>query len=248
MAKLSDENYYSVFGWMINQLGLKGVQLQIYSIIYSISQDGESEYYGSLSYLEQFTGTTKPTVIKALRELCEKGYIKKRSETISGVQVNRYSILQVVKKFNHPGKEILPDPVKKFNHPGKEILPNNKDNNKRDNKKEYIYGPFEEFAKDNKELLEALKAFEEMRKTIKKPLTEKAKQMVCNKLEKMAEDFVDKERYMIESLEQSTVNCYQGVFPVKDFEDNKPKIFTMPEDAFPEWKPGTGQTWEDLVP
>lgn len=87
-----------------------------------------------------------------------------------------------------------------------------------------------------------------MRKTIKKPLTEKAKQMMCNKLEKMAEDFVDKERYMIESLEQSTVNCYQGVFPVKDFEDNKPKIFTMPEDAFPEWKPGTGQTWEDLVP
>lgn len=117
-----------------------------------------------------------------------------------------------------------------------------------DSKPDINKGPFEEFAKDNKELLEALKAFEEMRKTIKKPLTEKAKQMVCNKLKKMAEPYIDQERYMIESLEQSTVNCYQGVFPVKDFEDNKPKIIMMPENAFPEWKPGTGQTWEDLVP
>lgn len=85
-----------------------------------------------------------------------------------------------------------------------------------------------------------------MRADIKKPLTEKAKQMVCNKLKKMAEPFADKQRYMIESLEQSTVSCYQGVFPVKEFEDKQPQKEKV-ELAWPKFNPDF-KSIEELIP
>lgn len=60
------------------------------------------------------------------------------------------------------------------------------------------------------EMAEALEAFAEMRKTIKKPLTARAKQMILNKLGKLATD----EETQIAILNQSTMNSWQGVFPL----------------------------------
>ena len=75
-SRIKDENYYVIQGFMINLLGLKGVALSVYAIIYGFTQDGESEFTGSLQYLCDFTGgTSKPTIIKALKELVEKQYI-----------------------------------------------------------------------------------------------------------------------------------------------------------------------------
>ena len=131
--KIRDENYYTIHGWMINRLGLKGIQLSLYAIIYGFSQDGENEYMGRLQYLCDFTGgTSKPTVIKALKDLTERGLLQKREEFINGVMFVRYrevlpseggkEILPGVKKFNGVGKEILP-------RGGKEILPPTLQNN-----------------------------------------------------------------------------------------------------------------------
>ncbi len=132
VSKLKDENYYQIQGWMINRLGLKGVTLSVYAIIYGFSQDGENEYTGSLQYLCDFTGgTTKPTVIKALKELVEKKYIYRREEYINGVQFNKYRVnLPLLKNFNGGSKEILTGAVKEFNGGSKETLPNNNINNK----------------------------------------------------------------------------------------------------------------------
>ena len=137
--KLRDENYYQIQGWMINRLGLKGVTLSVYAIIYGFSQDGENEYTGSLQYLCDFTGgTTKPTIIKALRELVEKQYILRREEFVNGVQFNKYRInLPLLKNFNGGSKEILTGAVKNLNGGSKEILPNNKEDNKSFNKDTY---------------------------------------------------------------------------------------------------------------
>lgn len=139
-SRIKDENYYQIQGWMINRLGLKGIPLSVYAIIYGFSQDGENEYTGSLQYLCDFTGgTSKPTIIKALKELVESGYIFRREEFINGVQFNRYKVnLPLLKKFNGGSKEILTDAVKDFNGGGKEILPNNKShNNSLENKEIY---------------------------------------------------------------------------------------------------------------
>ena len=139
-SRIKDENYYQIQGWMINRLGLKGVPLNVYAIIYGFSQDGENEYTGSLQYLCDFCGgVSKPTIINALKSLVEAGYLIRREEFINGVQFNRYKAnLPLLKNLYYPDKEILTEGVKKFNGGGKETLPNKEVNNKSfDNKKKY---------------------------------------------------------------------------------------------------------------
>lgn len=137
-SRIKDENYYQIQGFMINRLGLKGVPLSVYAIVYGFSQDGENEYTGSLQYLCDFCGgVSKPTIISALKSLVEKGYLIRREEIINGVQFNRYKAnLPLLKNFYYPDKEILTGEVKDFNGGGKETLPNNKSNNKSLNNKE----------------------------------------------------------------------------------------------------------------
>ena len=81
-SRIKDDNYFQISGWMLNRLELKGIQLEIYAIIYGFSQDGESEFTGSIQYLCEFTGTSRPTVIKALKELTEKNYLIKDEKII----------------------------------------------------------------------------------------------------------------------------------------------------------------------
>lgn len=90
MSKLNDENYYQISGWMINRLELKGVELQVFAIIYGFSQDGESWFGGSLNYLCDWTSASRPTIIKALKELVGKDYIIKETSEINNVTFNRY--------------------------------------------------------------------------------------------------------------------------------------------------------------
>ena len=140
-SRIKDENYYQIQGWMINRLGLKGVALSVYAIIYGFSQDGENEYTGSLQYLCDFCGgVSKPTIINALKTLVESNYIYRREEFINSVQFNRYKVnLPLLKKFNGGSKETEAEAVKDFNGDSKETLPNNEFNNKSlDNKEIYI--------------------------------------------------------------------------------------------------------------
>ena len=89
MKQVKDENYFVVFGWM-RALGLKGLQLELYAIIYGFSQDSAGAFYGTLSYLEELTGFNKRTIINNLNEMIEKGLIVKEQETISNMIRNRY--------------------------------------------------------------------------------------------------------------------------------------------------------------
>lgn len=92
MSRINDDNYYQISGWMVNRLGLKGTELQVFAIIYGFSQDSESWFGGSLSYLEEWTSSTKPTVIKALKELVDKEFIIKDTNVVNGVTFNRYKV------------------------------------------------------------------------------------------------------------------------------------------------------------
>lgn len=127
-SRIKDENYYQINGWMINRLGLKGTSLAVYAIVYGFTQDGENEYTGSLQYLCEFLGgVSKPTVINALKDLVEKGYIIRREETINKVLFVRYKVnLSLVKKFDWGSKETLPEVVKKSKSGSKKSLTNNK--------------------------------------------------------------------------------------------------------------------------
>lgn len=69
-------------------MGLKGLQLDLYAIIYGFCQDNGSAFYGTISYLEEFTGFSRRAVIDALNDLVGKGYIRKDTEDL-GQQVKR---------------------------------------------------------------------------------------------------------------------------------------------------------------
>lgn len=107
-SKVRDDNYFMVSGWMLNRLNLKGVALQVFSIIYGFSQDGEGSFTGSLQYLCDFTNASKNTVLKALKELTEKGYVKKTENTINGVRFCTYKTAPLVQKLHWGSAETEP--------------------------------------------------------------------------------------------------------------------------------------------
>ena len=63
------------------------------------------------------------------------------------------------------------------------------------------------------EFNKALQDFEEMRKRIKKPLTDRAKELILEKLEQLAPG---DEQKQIKILDQSVMNSWQGVFELKE--------------------------------
>lgn len=67
------------------------------------------------------------------------------------------------------------------------------------------------FANGDQGLLDTLRDFEKMRKQIKAPLTDQAKKMLCSRLSQLATDNPTR----IEILNQSILNSWKGVFPLK---------------------------------
>ncbi len=77
---------------------------------------------------------------------------------------------------------------------------------------------------EDERLQKAFDDFVEMRKKIKKPMTERAKELAVKKLVGLAQmsDIDDIDTDMaISILEQSIMNCWQGLFPLKDFVNEK---------------------------
>lgn len=62
-------------------------------------------------------------------------------------------------------------------------------------------------------LVNALNDFESMRKQIKKPITDKARETILKKLQEYSNGDLD---IMIEILNQSIVNCWSSVYPLKE--------------------------------
>lgn len=112
--------YINIQKWMVDGLGLSGNELIAFAIIFGFSQDGESKFKGSLRYIMNWLGCSKPTAVKTLSTLVEKGYVIKEEESIGGIKFCRYSVPidelnQWLKYFTGGGKETLPGVVKKLN-------------------------------------------------------------------------------------------------------------------------------------
>ena len=87
---IKETNYVVITGYMITELGLKGNELLIYALINGFCQDEESQFYGSLAYLMEFTSLSKQGVINTLNSLVEKGLIEKTQSEVNGVKFNSY--------------------------------------------------------------------------------------------------------------------------------------------------------------
>lgn len=98
----------------------------------------------------------------------------------------------------------LRDYVQKVNSENDFILPVNKKKTEKKVKKEIPKIP--------DEISEEWAAFAEMRKRTKKPLTDRAIIMALNKLKELAGNNYELQRQI---LNQSTFNCWSGLFPLK---------------------------------
>ena len=105
---IKNENFITIQGWMINELGLKGNALIVYATIYGFSQTEDCEFTGSAKYLADWCGCSRQTIINILNNLVKQNYIIKREEIRNNVKFCTY-------KANFTGcQKIIQGDVKKF--------------------------------------------------------------------------------------------------------------------------------------
>lgn len=137
MSKIKNENYVTIQGWMINELGLKGNELMCYAIIYGFSQTTGQDFTGSYQYLADWCNIDRRSVIRVINNLLSKGLIVKVIETNKkGEQKIVLTVPEVVTnchwgsdKMSPEGSDILsPNNIdKKYNN---RLIDNNNNNNK----------------------------------------------------------------------------------------------------------------------
>jgi DNA-binding Lrp family transcriptional regulator len=210
---------------LINYEGLKA-NTKILLLVLMTHRNREKGYaYPSQSTLIKKTGLSKNTLLKCLDELEKEGYIKRFKEkgennkyyidinfinskvgtsikidTSSSIKINTSEDITSIK--NDTGGSI------KINTLKVRDISNKKE---KENKKSNIDKIIEAYTK-NDLLVEAIRDFIKMRSTIKKPLTDRALKGILNKLDNFTNNDLDK----IEILENSIMNCWQGVFELKN--------------------------------
>jgi hypothetical protein len=207
-------NYIVIQGWMITDLNLNGSSLLTFALIYGFSQDGNSEFTGSINYVCKWLNCSRPTAMKALKELCEMDLIVKSELVVNGVTFNRYKIsLEGVKKLYTGSKETLQGG-------SKETLPNNTTLYNTNNNIDIVI--------PKSELELTFDSYLEMRKQIKKPATPYAVNLIKKKLVQMTQN---NESEMCDILNQSIVNSWAGIYPIKNtfVKKEKPTMRTTNE-------------------
>lgn len=92
--EVKDGTYVNIQSFMVNELHLSGNALIIYAVIYGFSQDGDSWFTGSRSYLAAWCQASKSTVSRNLETLCADGLIERRERTESGVLLVDYRVVR----------------------------------------------------------------------------------------------------------------------------------------------------------
>lgn len=84
------DNHITVPGFAIVELQLSGNELLCYSLIYGFTQDGETEFYGSLNYVASALNITKQNAKKVIDRLVVRGLLEKKEIYFSGCKFCHY--------------------------------------------------------------------------------------------------------------------------------------------------------------
>ena len=204
----------SITNELIRDKSLKA-NTKILLLVLMTYENKEGFAYPSQPRLIEETGLSKNTLLKCLNELEEKGYIKRVKEKGEN---NKYYINSSIKIDTSTSIKInTSEDVTSIKNDTRGSIKNdtlkvlNTSNKKEKEKKTNIDKIIEAYTK-NDLLIEAIKDFIKMRSTIKKPLTDRALKGILNKLDNFASNDLDK----VEILENSIMNCWQGVFELKN--------------------------------
>ena len=227
---MENTDFLNIQGWMINELNLKGNELIIYALIYGFTKDGVSEFRGSRQYMADWTNSSVRSVQNVVNSLVNKGMIEKNNHInkYGSLETSGYKAINVpklsseknslVEKKVHEGSEKSSSPLEKKVHEGSEKSShNNIDNNisnnivdikEKNSKKESVNSVIAEYT-ENKDLLDALHGFVEMRNKARKPLTVRAMKLSLNELDKLAVDDVTKIAIVNQSIVHSWLTFYK---------------------------------------
>ena len=89
---MKNKNYITILGWMVNELSLSGNDLICYAVIYGFSQD-DNFWEGSQSYLSDWLGVSRRTVIDILKRLISNGLIAKQEYEVNNVKFCKYKAI-----------------------------------------------------------------------------------------------------------------------------------------------------------
>lgn len=192
--------------------------------------------WASRRYFADLYGVDERTISRWTTKLAERGYIEVRVIRNAQKAILRRNI--ALKVFHTPSDKNVPTYGQKCPYPSdKNVAENNTSNNNKVSK--VNARPVENFdsiiesATESSELREALIEFVKFRKLIKKPMTNKALELIISKLNKIAT--TDRER--VEILNQSIERGWAGVFALKSDEPqarsyqpqvNPMKLYNMP--------------------
>ncbi len=83
--------YYVIQDWMHKELGLKGMRITLYAIIYGFSQNEKAGgFSGSLNYIADATGYEKTVICRELKNLTDEGLLLKTEILVNGVKMCKY--------------------------------------------------------------------------------------------------------------------------------------------------------------
>lgn len=152
---------------------------------------------------------------KLVDKLVADGRIEKEDTELGTlftvVNYTKYQWLQGVREDNQERR-------KNEERTEREQNENNKNKDNKDNKVNNIYRVLDNYTSSD-DLRQALKDFLEMRKKIKKPMTERAFNMLLSKLDELAAT----DEMKIKLLDQSILHNWQTVYPLKEEKQQEPK-------------------------
>lgn len=202
---INKDSYVTIPAFMRNELNLKGNELITYAIIHGFSQDGQSKFTGSASYIAEWLGVSRRSVVDILKKLVEKNLITKYKRIEKGTTLCDYAA-------NFLGYEKSSQGVKKLHTPCEETSHHNIEDN--------IVNIIKEDFDDHQEMwLEIVNLWIDYKKkqykfTYKTDYTLKA---FVRNLKKLSGNDVYKAK---EIILQSISNGWSGIFALKEDKRN----------------------------
>ena len=217
-----------------------------HELMYICNTAGWPEWFDVWSStLTEHTGLNSSALRRAREALVKHGYIAIKSH---GTKATSFKILSQVRAYGEtceeqeptqePTQEVVQEAVQEANNFPKlnkiklnnNILPPynppaEEKPKKKKTAKKAVRDVFAEYAGENLELLQALRDMEANRKALRKPYaTDKARELACGELDKLAGNNAEKK---IKIIEQSIMRGWQGLFELKD---ERPKAAEKPPE------------------
>ena len=215
ISDIEESNFYKM-PKSIYELDLNSIDREVYMLCLEnwrlsvannwINENNEIYFYATQEKISETLKVNKSTVIRSFKKLIENDLLETEKENGNA---NKYFLKKIksVKKDdqwqNATGGKMQPDQWQNATATSGKMQPNKEEIKKNNIIRKNIY--------ISERFKQAFSDFLEMRKSIKKPATNKAIEMIIIKLEK-----VNNEEQAIKMLERSIINNWQDVYEIRE--------------------------------